>query len=867
MLRTALRNVLAHKARLIMTALAVLLGVAFVSGTLVFADTTANAFRNASAQSLKGVAVSVRAEDATATDTAAGPEGTSATVLDAALARKIRALPGVASVRPTVHGWATLAGKDGRPVNADTNGQNLATNYQPGKDGRDSHYPIKEGRGPAAAGELALDAGSAAKAGYRIGDMVRFATDGPALTKKLVGIVTTDDPQVTAGGTPSGGGTLTLFDTGTAQKLFHHSGQFDEIAVAARPGTDEYALADQVQALLPKEGARATSGAELAAEQSTQIARNTGYLTKTLLVFAGIALFVGVFLIANTFTMLITQRSREIALLRAVGASHRQVVRSVLIEAGLLGLGASVGGFALGLGIATAMRPLLNSTGAGLPDGPLVITPAAPLASLAVGVVITVLAAWLPSRRAAKIAPVAALSSVDQAPPARALKVHNVLGTLLTGAGVLVMLYVSMLKGTNESNLMAAMLGGVLTLGGVIVLAPLLSRPLIALAGKVTTRFFGVSGKLAKENALRNPRRTAATASALMIGLALITGLTVGAHSAQDAMAKEATQGLTADYKVNYNTGRGLDADAADKIAQVPGVTADAPVTTAQLHVHGEYAVITGTDPNAFGKVARLDFHAGSLHNIGPGRIAVSDEFAKRAGLQLGATLDAGMGGAMDGGKAVKRKLTVVGIYAKTRAVDDALGTRADVLPYSVAKQFDNLLVKAEPGKAAGLERKIRAALGDSPLLKVRTQEQLVKDNNENVTTVLSMMYGLLGMAVVIAILGVVNTLAMSVFERTREIGMLRAIGLDRSGIRQMVRLESVVISLFGAVLGIGTGIFLAWAAGGLTATSIHEYETVLPWDRLGTFLGLALMIGVLAAIWPARRAARLNMLRSIQAS
>ncbi|MEU8034229.1 FtsX-like permease family protein, partial [Streptomyces sp. NPDC049099] len=497
MLRTALRNVLAHKARLITTVLAVLLGVAFVSGTLVFADTTANALRNASAQSLKGVAVSVRAEDATATDTAApdtpaGPEGTSATVLDAALARKIRALPGVASVRPTVHGWATLAGKDGRPVNADTNGQNLATNYQPGKDGRDSHYPIKEGRGPAAAGELALDAGSAAKAGYRVGDMVRFATDGPALTKKLVGIVTTDDPQVTAGGT------LTLFDTGTAQKLFHHSGQFDEIAVAARPGTDEYALADQVQALLPKEGARATSGAELAAEQSAQIAKNTGYLTKTLLVFAGIALFVGVFLIANTFTMLIAQRSREIALLRAVGASRRQVVRSVLIEAGLLGLVASLGGFALGLGIATTMRPLLDSTGAGLPDGPLVITPAAPLASLAVGVVITVLAAWLPSRRAAKIAPVAALSSVDQAPPARALNVRNVLGTLLTGAGALVMLYVSMLKGTNESNLMAAMLGGVLTLGGVTVLAPLLSRPLIALAGNVTTRFFGVSGKLAK---------------------------------------------------------------------------------------------------------------------------------------------------------------------------------------------------------------------------------------------------------------------------------------------------------------------------------------------------------------------------------
>ncbi|MEJ8654235.1 FtsX-like permease family protein [Streptomyces sp. MS1.AVA.3] len=871
MLRTALRNVLAHKARLIMTALAVLLGVAFVSGTLVFADTTATAFRNASAKSLKGVAVSVRAAEGPAT--ADGGEEGQRTTLDTALARKIRALPGVASVRPTVNGEATLAGKNGRPVNVGNNSQNLATNYLRDKDGKDSHFPLKEGRGPAAEGELALDAKTAEKAGYRIGDTVRFATDGPALAKKLVGIVTTDDPQVTAGGT------LTLFDTGTAQKLFRHPGQFDEIAVAAQDGTDERALTDRVRALLPGKGVRATSGADLAAEQSAQIAKNTQSLTKTLLVFAGIALFVGVFLIANTFTMLIAQRSREIALMRAVGASRRQVVRSVLIEAALLGLVASTAGFALGLGIATVMRPLLNTTGAGLPDGPLVITPAAPLSSLAVGVVVTVLAAWLPSRKAAKIAPVAVLSSVDQAPPARALVVRNVLGTLLTAAGVLVMFYVSTLKTSTESHLMTAMLGGVLTLIGVIVLAPLLSRPLIALAGRVTTRWCGVSGKLAKENALRNPRRTAATASALMIGLALITGLTVGGHSAQRAMDREATQGLAADYKVTNSTTRGLDGDAAGKVARVPGVAAAAPVTSAALDTQGRYAVITGTDPKAFGKAAQLDFQAGSLQDIGPGRVAVSDEFAEQAGLHVGGTIDAQLGnGTASGtdsemtsdtntGKA-RKKLTVVGIYGKTRAADDALGTLADVLPYSTSsKELEKVLVKAETGQTPGLERKIRAALGDSPLLKVRSQEQLAKESNGPLTTVLNMMYGLLGMAVIIAILGVVNTLAMSVFERTREIGMLRAIGLDRSGVRQMVRLESVVISLFGAVLGIGTGIFLAWAGGSLTTTSMPLYETVLPWGRLGTFLALALLIGVLAAIWPARRAARLNMLHAIQSA
>ncbi|MGW3008582.1 ABC transporter permease [Streptomyces sp. NPDC001219] len=854
MLRTALRNVLAHKARLLMTALAVLLGVAFVSGTLVFGDSVAGSFNNAAAKSLKGVAASVQA------DGAAGPGGSEdkpITVLDAALARKISAVPGVASVRPTVNGEATLAAKDGRPVNADNNSWNLAINYLPGKDGKDSRFPLAAGCGPAAEGELVLDTRTAEKTGYRIGDTVRFATDGPALTKKLVGTVSTDDPRVAAGGT------LTLFDTPTAQKLFLHAGQFDEITVAAKAGTDERALTDRVRTLLPEKGARVASGAELAADQSAQITADNGFFAKILTIFAGIALFVGVFLIANTFTMLIAQRSREIALMRAVGASRRQAVRSVLAEAALLGLGASAAGFALGIGIAAAMRPLLNATGANLPDGPLVITSSTVASALAVGVLVTVLAAWLPSRKAAKIAPVEALSSVDQVPPARALVIRNVLGTLLTGAGVLVMLHVSTLETNSQSHVQIAMLGSGLTMSGMIVLAPLLSRPLITLAGKVITRWFGVSGKLAKENALRNPRRTAATASALMIGLTLITALTVAGHSTQQAMDKQIAQGLTADYKISNSSHRGsLEPGAADKVARVPGVAAAVPVTSTRFGTKSGPAVITGTDPEAFGKTAELDFRAGSLRDIGPGKIAVSDEFAEKAGLELGATLDVGT----DTGK-TEKKLTVVGVYAQTRTAQDALGTLADVFPHSGTRKLDKVLVKAEPGKDAGLERKIRAALGDSPLLKVQNQEQLIKTEGGAITTALNMMYGLLAMTVAIAVLGVVNTLAMSVFERTREIGMLRAIGLDRAGIKQMVRLESTVISLFGAVLGIGTGIFLAWAGGSLMASSMTTYEMALPWGRLGIFLALALAIGVLAAIWPARRAARLNMLRSIQST
>ncbi|MER7177727.1 ABC transporter permease [Streptomyces mesophilus] len=864
MLRTALRNVLAHKARLVMTALAVMLGVAFVSGTLVFGDTVAGAFRGASAKNLDGVAVAVQ-DNGTTAEPEAKP-GAFKTALDDKLVGRIAELPGAESVRPTVNGRATLAAKDGDPVNADADWHNLAVNYAPGKDGKDPLYPLTKGRAPASAGELALDAKTAEKAGYRIGDTVRFATDGPALTKKLVGLVSTDDPRVTAGGT------LALFDTATAQKLFTAPGFYDEITVGARPGTDEGKLTADVRALLPQDGAAtATSGEALAAQQSRDIAQNTGALTKALLVFAGIALFVGVFIIANTFTMLIAQRTREIALLRAVGASRKQVVRSVLVEAALLGLAASAAGFALGLGIASVLPSLLNAGGAGLPDGPLVISPSALVWSLAVGVVVTVFAAWLPSRKAARIAPVEAMSTVDAAPAPRSLKVRNVLGALLVVGGMPFMLYVAGLKKPAEVDLLTALFGAGLFLVGLIVLAPLLSRPFIALSGRLTERLHGVSGKLAKENALRNPRRTAATASALMIGLCMITGLTVAAQSADRAVAAEATTGLAADYRISNSAYRGIEADAADKVARVPGVSAAAPVASAMGQTASGYLNLTGGDPGTLGKVTDLRFTSGALTDVGPGKVAVSQELAKERGLAVGDTFKAELGGRFVDGErkgATEKTFTVVGVFEKNRTVEEALGSLDDVLPYAVDKRLDEVLVKADGGaSASSLDGKIRDALGNSPLLKVQDRDQIVAQETGAVGTVLNMMYGLLGMAVLIAVLGVVNTLAMSVFERTREIGMLRAIGLDRAGIRQMVRLESVIICLFGAALGIGSGIFLAWLNSGVAGGGLPAYETVLPWLRLGLFVVLALVVGVLAAIWPARRAARMDVLGAVHSA
>ncbi|MEU9113812.1 ABC transporter permease [Streptomyces sp. NPDC048483] len=852
MLRTALRNVLAHKARLMMTALAVLLGVAFVAGTLIFSDTVGEAVKNASAKNLKDVAVSVQAtSDPEAPDAAgADKDGKRATALDNKLADRIRALPGVASVRSDVTGEATLAGKDDQPVG---NGwQNRAVNYQPGKDGKDSRYPLAAGRGPANGKEMALAESTAKAAGYRIGDTVRFATDGPVLTKKLVGLVATDDPQVTAGGS------LALFDTATAQQLFLHPGQFDELVVAATPGTDQRALTAKVRELLPKDRAEATSGSELAAQQAKMIAQQNSALSKTLLTFAGIALFVGVFIIANTFTMLISQRSREIALLRAVGASRRQVVRSVLAEAGLLGLISSVVGFALGLGIAVGLRAVLDANGAGFPDGPVIITPPTVLAALAVGVVVTVLAAWLPSRKAAKIAPVEALSTVEAPPAPRSLVVRNSLGAVITGLGVAVMLWVSTLDSSDDLPL--AMAGSMLTLIGVIILAPLLSRPLVSLAGLVTTRLFGIGGKLAKENALRNPRRTAATASALMIGLTLITGMTVVGNSAQRGMDKMAASDLTADYKIETATYVGLDPELSKKVAKLPGVEAMAAFQGTGISSDGGFGYLRGTDLSQIDKVTRISFKQGSLDAVRAGGMAISQTWAKQHGWQAGDVVNA------EFNDKKKAKLKIAAVYADNETLGDGFADMSLLGPHADRAKYDELLVKTTGGGSPELVKEIRHALGDSPLLKIQNHDDMRKENAGQIDTILNMVYGLLGMAVIIAVVGVVNTLAMSVFERTREIGMLRAIGLARSGIKQMVRLESVVISLFGAVLGIGVGIFLAWAGGSLVGSSFPTYEMVLPWGRLGLFLLIALVVGVLAALWPARRAARLNMLEAIGA-
>ncbi|WP_432143464.1 ABC transporter permease [Streptomyces sp. bgisy084] len=842
MLSTALRNVLAHKARLLMTVLAVCLGVAFVSGTLVFADSTAAAYQAAASRNFTDIAVSV-----TATDPPPGTSADEPSPLTDTLARKLTTVPGVAAVRPSVDGSAALNAADGTPLRVKP-GANQAAAYIPGSKGKDPRYPLIEGHAPAKSSEIAVDRGTAAAGHYRLGDTITLATDGPAMTKHLVGIVTTTDTRVTAGGT------LTLFDQATAERLFATPGHFTSIDVSATPGADESALTQQVTAMLPA-GAEATSGTAQAAQQALYVGTLTRGYTKMPMVFAAVALFIGSFLIINTFTMLVARRTREIALLRAIGATRRQVVRTLLAEAFLVGLAASVAGFLVGLGIAQVLPGLLSSDGNQLPQGALVIGARPIAAALFVGIGVTVIAAWLPSRRAAKIAPVEALRSAVQ--PAPRSRVRPIAGAALLAlsVGTLASLAATA-KDASEQNLNNAMLGCGFLVIGLIMVAPVLAPPVLRLTGRVTRRF-GVTGQLAQLNALRDPRRTAATAATLLISTALVSGLAIIGNSTGQALDHQAAAGLSADYVISTSdTMTGIDPTAVQRVTRAPGVRTAGAVADSTVSIGGHVQEISGVDPATVNQVMKLHFLSGSDTRLGPGRIAVSSSLARQHRLTTGSRIKISIG------KNQTPKLhTVVGIYQDNPTARDALGSRTEVqqdgfLPHSVQR----ILVRADD--AAGHD--LRTAVGNSPLLKVQNRAELVREAAGTMSNLLTLMYGLLAIGAVISSLGIVNTLAMSVAERTREIGVLRVLGMDRAGIRRMIRLEAVTVAAFGTLLGLAGGVFGAWAAGALANGAMAEYSLALPWGTLLLVCLLSLTTGALAAAVPARRAAALSPLEAV---
>ncbi|MFJ3925457.1 ABC transporter permease [Streptomyces sp. NPDC090022] len=847
MFRTALRNVLAHKARLLMTLLAVVLGVAFVSGTFVFTDTVSKAMSDQSRKSYDGVAVSVtsygtgRNEDGEKE----GEPGIGQPTLD-----KIAKLDGVDSVSGRVSGFAGVADRSGKLIG--TGWINQGANYAPVKDGKDPRYTFTQGAGPAKADQVALDKASAETGAYKVGDKIRVATNGPVKEYTLSGVFTTEDGAVNAGGS------LVLFDAKVAQELYLVPGYYSELSVAAKSGADADTLLSAIKPMVG-ENARAETGAALAERNAKDIEQGMSGMKTGLLGFGFVALFVSVFLIYNTFTMLVAQRTKELALLRAVGATRGQVRKSVLSEALLVGLLASAIGLGLGVLLAVGLRSGMDAFGVKIPAGPLIISPTAVITALCVGVVITVLAAWLPARRTAKIPPVAAMGSAHLPQSTKGLVVLNSVGGTITALGAAMILWGSSKGGETGRWIIGG--GAFFTLVGIAVLIPMLSRPLIALIRPLLERVFGVAGNLAARNAVRNPRRTGVTAGMLTIGLTLVTGLTVLGVTIGQAIDKSTTDNIKADYVLSMASGDSLDPTVLTALEKAPGVTAVSPQQSGYF-IDGAktYHSASGVNPATIDRLINLKVVSGSTASLAQGQVAVADKTAEKAGLSVGSTIDAMFG---DG---KKQTLKIGAVYEENELVSPyVMDARLIGAEEGAKPEIRQVFVKMDGGESKANEQKVIDALGDNPAIKIADKQDMRNEMGGVINLMLNLMYGLLGMALIIAVLGVVNTLAMSVFERTQEIGMLRAVGLDRGRVKNMIRLEAVVISLFGAVLGIGLGTFLAWALGRTFKASIPDYELVIPFDRIGVFLLLAGVVGVLAAMWPARSAARLNMLTAIK--
>ncbi|MGA8987116.1 ABC transporter permease [Aeromicrobium sp.] len=847
MILVTLRNLLARKVRLILSAFAIVLGVAFLSGSLIFTDTMAKSFDNIVSGSVSDASVRLTGLDR-------GGGFTEAVNIDsrkipASLVPTLADVPGVARADGSVDGQGLFVVRKNGKLLGGTGAPTLSFNFSdaPNANG-DQSVRIADGREPNGPAEVAMDQKSADSAGYAIGDTVQMITAGdrPEVEATLVG-----HAEFAGGGLA--GASLVFFDTATAQDIFLGGADaFTTIGLTAEPGVSQQQLVDAVTPLLPKD-TEAITGKKAIDEIKGIVNTALGFLNTFLLVFAAIALVVGTFLIINTFSILVAQRSRELALLRALGASRRQVTRSVLIEAAIVGLLGSTFGLGLGFGLAAALRALFANFGLDLTGSPLVFQPSTAVFAYVVGVLVTMFAAYLPARRASRIAPVAAMRD-DVALPEGSIRRRLLVGVALAVLGTA--LLTTGLLGSGSSGATQVGIGILAILLAIAMMSPVLAIPVLVAMGRVYVRMFGTVGRLATQNSLRNPRRTAATASALMIGLALVTTMSVLGASINKSIDVSVKKEFTSDYLISNAIGQPFSPTIADDIRAVDGVRTVAPAQLASTKIDGSRANISAGDSAALGQIFDINYLAGGPA-LRDGQIALVEGKADSLGVSVGDTVTLRFA-------AGTVPLEVSGIYTSTYVVGSAITPFSTITAGKVQRADSSIAVNAEAGvDQAALGTRLEAATEAFPTVTVQNQAEFSAAQRAQVDQLLYLIYALLGLAIVIAVLGIVNTLALSVIERTREVGLLRAVGLGRGQLRRMVRLEAIAIAVLGALLGIAAGLLFgvvlqrAVADQGIT-------DLAIPWIRLVTFVVVAGVVGVLAAVLPARRAARLNVLQAI---
>ncbi|MEU7342121.1 ABC transporter permease [Streptomyces sp. NPDC007074] len=852
MLKATLRSFLAHKGRLLLSALAVVLSVAFVAGSLIFSDTVTRTFDRLFASTSADVTVSPRNDLDSQIPTGATP------TLPASLAGRLAKVEGVAAahVDAAVENL-TIVDRKNESVGPTSGAPTIATNWQPSE-----RSPVKltSGHAPHGASEALLDADTAERRHVRVGDTLTVQAQPGTFEVRIVGIATFT--------TTNPGAALLFLDTPTAQtKLLGGTAAATSISLDAAPGVRDAVLKQRVAAELGSKPYDLKTAEEQAKDAAAQLGGFLDVIKYVMLGFAGIAVLVGVFLIVNTFSMLIAQRTRELGLLRALGADRRQVRRSVLTEALLLGLVGSTLGLAAGIGLALGLIQLMTAFGMNLKSTEMVIGWGTPVASYVVGVGVTFVAAYLPARRAAGVSPMAALADAEVAGLGRPLRVRGVAGAIVGLAGAAALGgCVAATKTSTAGSLLG--LGVVLTLVATVIAGPLLVRPVIRVLGGAFPALFGSVGRMSQRNALRNPRRTGATASALMVGLALVGGMSVASASMSKSFDEQIDKTLGADFVIQNSNFVPFSGEVTDKVRGTDGVALVVrqrftPVAVRLPDGKRIKTTATGYDPR-LDDVAHLTYAQGdTAAALGAGHLAMDAKFAREHDVRLGSTVPVEFPAGRHG------ELTVAALTDQESA--EGFGMQGGLFlgfgtieKYVPGGQDSSLYVNAAPGTGADeLRLRLEKTLDPYPQVQVRDQADYKKLVHDQIAVLLYLVYALLGLAIVIAVLGVVNTLALSVVERTREIGLLRAIGLGRRQLRRMIRLESVVIAVFGAILGLVLG--LVWgvcvqqvlALQGLTGFAV-------PWATIVAVVVGSAVVGIVAALLPALRASRMNVLAAI---
>ena len=846
MFRIALKGILGRKARLVLTSLAVIIGTAFLAGTSVFTATLDRTFNNLFEDVFKNIDGYVRS-----TEVIEGEFGLQERQrIPAELVDQVNAVPGVADAVPDIQAFARIIGKDGKPLGSE--GAGPPTFGSVAVEFKGALWTISEGQWPVGASEVALDEASARNGNYVVGDTVKVVAQSGSREFTLVGIASYGDVR------SPGGATFALFDVPTAAEFLGKPGFVDAILVVGDGSRTDEELATDIDAIFdPALKIETLTGAEVTKETQDDIGEALSFFGILLSIFSSIALGVGSFVIYNVFSISAAQRQRENALLRAIGASRRQVTRAMLTESVVVGIFGSIMGFIGGIGLAVGLSGLLRALDIDLPQGGLVVTPGAAFNTIMVGLIVTVASAYLPARRAGKVPPLAAMraTALETAGPGR-IRAYAGLASVLLG---LVTIGAVTLGATN--SLLGV--GVLLVFAGTIILGPAIARPVALVLGRPAAKLRGVTGTMARQNAARNPKRTSRTASPVLIGVALVAAVSALAASINGQISDIFSEQFTGDYAVSSQAQGfgGLSPSLATDLGKIEGVQSATGIGTLLVKIDDKGRTLTVITPETIEGNYDIGLIDAKYSDLDKDGIFISLDYAEREELSVGSTVNVVLA------DTTERALTVRGLYE----FNDLAGNRVvsrEMFAGANVNSFDfGIYVTMSPGADSGEVRaSLQAAVDDYGQGKLLSKQEYIDEQAGQINQLLGLIYGLLFLSVIIAIVGIIITLLLSVFERQREIGLLRAVGMTRSQVRTTVRWESVITSLLGAVLGIVLGLALGWVVvfslrdQGLTSFQIPVGTTI-------AIMVLSFIVGVLAAVYPAWRATKVDVLEALTTS